>query len=173
MFLLILNLPSHKLLNCFLTRNTNIAINIYRMNYSPNILTQSTTSLCKLTKHVAFITSFVNGFRGANWLGKTLTGPLPCDMNLTVKDAMPIISQFSEYIPHEFHHEICRISIQPHSADKLIFTPSTGGTFLAKLYADYIRTNGTASSWENSPGRVFSNLIFKRLFGKLFVTEYR
>lgn len=68
-------------------------------------------------------------FWGDNWIGEPLYGPLPCDLQLTLREAQPILPQLLELIYPRHHTDIYKVVLRDEHSDKLVFTPSDDGKF--------------------------------------------
>lgn len=69
-------------------------------------------------------------FWNDNWLGTSLGGPLPFDIQLIVHDALTLLEQFRPYIPAHLEGKIQQTFISPQVDDQLYFTISEKGLFL-------------------------------------------
>lgn len=68
-----------------------------------------------------------------------LLSPLPCDVNLPVGEALPMIDQLMQHIPKQFDDEVRRVTVSAEQPDPFKFTLSEIGKFLSKLYYEFIR----------------------------------
>lgn len=72
-------------------------------------------------------------------MGEILYGPLPCDVNLRVREAVPILTQLLHAIPSPLHSKIHEIVLQMNKDDRLIFSITEDGNFNSKCYMDWLR----------------------------------
>lgn len=58
-------------------------------------------------------------FWGDSWLGSVLDGLSPCDLNLTVQQALPVINKFRELIPPDLEKNAQEIVLNMQLLDQL------------------------------------------------------
>lgn len=73
-----------------------------------------------------------------NWTGEILIGPLPCDVQLMVREATQIIDDLRPYIPRHQVAKINAICINPHEKDLLKFSISENMKFSTSLYTRHL-----------------------------------
>lgn len=56
-----------------------------------------------------------------------LLGPLPCDVNLPVCEALPMIDQLMQHIPKQFGDEVRRVTVGAEQPNLFKFTLSEIG----------------------------------------------
>lgn len=86
-------------------------------------------------------------FWADNWLGEILQGPLPCDIKLKVREALPMIDQLQHLIPTHLEEKIKEICINNQQADQLKFSITKNGEFSSKKYMEWLRPSGPKRAW--------------------------
>lgn len=86
-------------------------------------------------------------FWSDNWLGEVLEGPLPCDVNLKVREAISMLPHLRDYIPGPLEDKIRDIIISPDHEDRYKFTLADDGKFSTKIYMAHIRHPGHKRAW--------------------------
>lgn len=86
-------------------------------------------------------------FWSDNWLGDILHGLLPCDIKLTVQEALPMVDQFLHYIPTHLEDKARDTFLSIYQIDQLKFFLTEDGEFSSKFYMDLLHPPGCKRSW--------------------------